>query len=55
MAGIQSEIERVAQQLANRVKTLDDRYAQPLPEILKSVAELSAKVEGHLQKMGIRV
>ena len=43
-ANIQAEIERVTQQLANRVKELDERYAEPLPEIRHSVDELSSRV-----------
>jgi len=31
---IRAEIERVTQQLSNRVKTLEERYAQPLPKII---------------------
>ena len=50
---IQAEIERVTQQLANRVKTLEERYAEPLPQITEEVSELSAKVDEHLQRMGL--
>jgi type I restriction enzyme M protein len=49
-----AEIERVTQQLANRVKTLEERYAEPLPVLTKSVEELSANVDGHLKKMGLQ-
>jgi type I restriction enzyme M protein len=31
---IQAEIDRVTQQLANRVKTLEERYAEPLPQLI---------------------
>lgn len=34
-AAISAEIERVMQQLANRVKTLEERYAEPLPELVQ--------------------
>nr|WP_242043570.1 hypothetical protein [Leptolyngbya sp. FACHB-671] len=50
---IQSEIERVTQQLANRVKTLEERYAEPLPQLMQDVETLSSKVEEHLRKMGL--
>ena len=50
---IQAEIERVTQQLANRVKELEERYAEPLPMITQSVEELSKKVAGHLKAMGL--
>ncbi len=52
-ANIQAEIERVTQQLANRVKELDERYAEPLPEIRQSVDELSGRVAEHLKAMGL--
>ncbi len=50
---IQAEIERVTQQLANRVKELEERYAEPLPAITQSVDVLSDKVTGHLKAMGL--
>ena len=50
---IQAEIERVTQQLANRVKELEERYAEPLPMITQSVEDLSKKVAGHLKAMGL--
>lgn len=50
---ITSEIERVTQQLANRVKTLEERYAEPLPQLVQEVETLSSKVEEHLKKMGL--
>jgi len=52
-ANIQAEIERVTQQLANRVKELEERYAEPLPAITQSVDVLSEKVAGHLKAMGL--
>ncbi|MEG3767925.1 type I restriction-modification system subunit M [Alteromonas sp. 14N.309.X.WAT.G.H12] len=50
---IQAEIERVTQQLASRVKQLEERYAEPLPALTQSVDELSDKVAGHLKTMGL--
>jgi type I restriction enzyme M protein len=52
-SNIQAEIERVTQQLANRVKELEERYAEPLPAISQSVEALSDKVAGHLKAMGL--
>jgi type I restriction enzyme M protein len=49
-----AEIERVTQQLANRVKTLEERYAEPLPTLIESVEALSANVDEHLKKMGLQ-
>jgi len=50
---IVAEIERVTQQLANRVKTLEERYAEPMPTLVENVASMSAKVDAHLKKMGL--
>ena len=52
-ANIEAEIERVTQQLTNRVKELEERYAEPLPKISQSVEDLSEKVAGHLKAMGL--
>ncbi|MFS3860878.1 type I restriction-modification system subunit M [Proteus mirabilis] len=52
-SNIEAEIERVTQQLANRVKELEERYNEPLPAITKSVENLSEKVAGHLKAMGL--
>lgn len=52
-ACIQAEIERMGQQLATRVKDLEERYAEPLPQISQSVEALSAKVAEHLKAMGL--
>jgi type I restriction enzyme M protein len=49
----QAEIKRVTQQLANRVKELEERYAEPLPVITQSVDVLSEKVAEHLKAMGL--
>lgn len=50
---IQAEIERVTQQLANRVKVLEERYAEPLPQLIEDMEVLSSKVDEHLRKMGL--
>jgi type I restriction enzyme M protein len=50
---IGAEIERVTQQLANRVKTLEERYAEPLPELVREVETLSSRVDEHLKRMGL--
>jgi methylase of polypeptide subunit release factors len=47
------EIERVTQQLASRIKELDERYAEPLPQLVDEVEVLSSRVEAHLKKMGL--
>jgi type I restriction enzyme M protein len=50
---IAGEVERVSQALAGRIKTLGDRYAVTLPQIVDEVAELSARVDEHLKRMGV--
>ncbi|KZL21210.1 Type I restriction enzyme EcoKI M protein [Pseudovibrio axinellae] len=52
-AQITEEIERVTQQLATRVKTLEERYQNTLPSLTQDVATFSARVEEHLKKMGL--
>jgi type I restriction enzyme M protein len=54
-ANIVAEIERVTQQMANRVKQLEERYSTPLPKLTKSVVALSDKVAGHLKAMGLSI
>ena len=50
---IAGEVQRLTQNLAERVKELEERYAQPLPDLAREVDTFSAKVEEHLQKMGV--
>jgi type I restriction enzyme M protein len=50
---LDSEVQRLTRQLAGRVKELEERYAQPLPELEREIETFSEKVEGHLKKMGI--
>jgi type I restriction enzyme M protein len=52
---IEAEIERVTQQLANRVKELELRYARALPELTAEVELYSSKVAEHLKAMGLEV
>lgn len=52
-SNIVTEIERVTQQLANRVKELEERYSEPMPAITQSVENLSDKVADHLKAMGL--
>ena len=51
-AAINGERDRIAQALTGRIKTLVERYAEPLPTINERVEGLEAKVAGHLEKMG---
>jgi type I restriction enzyme M protein len=52
-ARVRSDIERMIQQFANRLKQLHERYAQPLPTLEQQTAALSATVAKHLQAMGL--
>ena len=49
---IHGEMDRVSQQLTQRVKKLAERYETPLPQMLDHVAKLEARVNCHLEKMG---
>ena len=51
-AAVQGELDRVSQTLTGRIRQLAERYATPLPELTTQVEVLSAKVAGHLKKMG---
>jgi type I restriction enzyme M protein len=48
-AALQNELDRVSQTLTGRVRQLADRYATPLPELIKQVEILSAKVHEHIK------
>lgn len=50
---IEGELQRITQRLAGRVRVLEERYARPLPKLEEDVAAFSAKVEGHLKRMGL--
>ena len=43
----------MTQQLASRIKELDERYAEPLPQLEAEVEALSSKVDEHLKRMGL--
>ena len=51
-AAIHGEMDRVSQQLTQRVKELAERYETPLPQMTSHVAELEARVNQHLERMG---
>lgn len=51
-AAIHGEMDRISQTLTRRVKELAERYETPLPEVTGKVAELEAKVNAHLERMG---
>jgi type I restriction enzyme M protein len=51
-AAVHSEMDRVSQQLTQRVKELAERYETPLPLMTSRVVELEDKVSTHLERMG---
>lgn len=51
-ARIHGEMDRVSQQLTARVKELAERYESTLPQLTFRVADLEARVNGHLERMG---
>jgi type I restriction enzyme M protein len=53
-AAVQGELDRVSQTLTGRIRELAERYATPLPLMTEKVAELEAKVNGHIKKMGFK-
>ncbi len=51
-AAIHGELDRVSQQLTQRVKELAERYEVPMPELAGRVSRIEEKVNHHLEKMG---
>jgi type I restriction enzyme M protein len=51
-AVIHGEMDRVSQQLTRRLKELAERYETPLPKLTERAADLEAKVNDHLERMG---
>jgi type I restriction enzyme M protein len=49
---IHGEMDRVSRQLTQREKELAERYEIPLPKMVIRLAELEAKVNRHLERMG---
>jgi len=52
---IHGEMDRISQSLSQRVKELAERYETPLPQMTERVAEMEAKVNQHLERMGFRL
>ncbi len=49
---MQAELNRVSQTLTGRVRQLAERYETTLPQLGAYVETLSARVDGHLKRMG---
>ena len=52
---IHGEMDRISQSLTQRVKELAERYETPMPQMNDRVAELEAKVNRHLERMGFKL
>jgi len=52
---IHGEMDRISQSLTQRVKELAERYETPMPLMTERVAQLKAKVNGHLERMGFKL
>ncbi len=50
---LEGEVQRLTQGLVGRVKQLEERYDRPLPTHEVNVRELSARVDAHLERMGL--
>lgn len=51
-ADIHGEMDRVSQQLTQRVRLLAQRYGTPLSQMTKRASQIEAKVSRHLESMG---
>ena len=49
---VKSEMERISQKLAGRIKELAERYEDTLRKLSLDVEELTRRVDNHLEKMG---
>jgi len=49
---MQSELDKVSQNLTFRIQELAERYETPLPKLIEEVDNLTIKVKDHLKKMG---
>ena len=54
-SAIKGEIDHISQRLTNRIKELAERYETPLPQLEAELAEVEAKVNAHLTKMGFEL
>lgn len=52
---LDSEMQRIGQQLTSKVSALAERYAQTLPEIAAEITDLETKITAHLKQMGFPI
>ncbi|MCD6185173.1 MAG: N-6 DNA methylase [Deltaproteobacteria bacterium] len=51
-AKIKTEMDAISHRMTERIKELAARYETPMPKLTNDVADLTNKVEEHLEKMG---
>jgi len=51
---IYEELERISYNLTGRINELAERYETPLPDLSNDVKEITAKIDKHLEKMGLK-
>nr|MBA2344518.1 type I restriction-modification system subunit M [Rubrobacter sp.] len=51
--GVREETDRVARTVAGRVRVLEERYAEPLPDLAAGVESLNERVAEHLRNLGV--
>jgi type I restriction enzyme M protein len=51
-AVLKSELDKVSQNLSDRIGLLSERYSTPLPILSKNIQMLSSNVDEHLRQMG---
>jgi type I restriction enzyme M protein len=54
-SSIKAELDRITQNLSQRIKELSERYADPLPQLEENTQDLTKTVEAHLEKMGFKI
>lgn len=50
---LREEVDRLSTALAKRIQDLEQRYAEPLPNIERELDSLNERVESHLKQMGL--
>ena len=52
-SGIRQQVEHLAGELVNRLRELETRYAETLPELSANVERLARRVKRHLEDVGV--
>lgn len=51
---IRTEMDSISHRLTQRIKELAERYETPIPKLVESVNDLTAKVDNHLKQMNFK-